>query len=61
MSISYLSGYAKVGAALGLRRASLMYFDLGTIDYRDGQQPALRLVQPQGVRLCRVVRPAAHR
>ena len=33
MSISYLSGYGKIGqrSALG---ASLMYFDLGTIDYR---------------------------
>jgi hypothetical protein len=33
MSISYLSGYGKVGqrSAFG---ASLMYFDLGTIDYR---------------------------
>ncbi|OGX84291.1 type IX secretion system outer membrane channel protein PorV [Hymenobacter glacialis] len=33
MSISYLSGYGKVGqrSAIG---ASLMYFDLGTIDYR---------------------------
>jgi hypothetical protein len=36
MSLSYLSGYAKVGqrSAFG---ASLMYFDLGNIDYRDGQ------------------------
>ncbi|WP_226929810.1 type IX secretion system outer membrane channel protein PorV [Hymenobacter siberiensis] len=35
MSLSYLSGYAKVGkrSAFG---ASLMYFDLGSIDYRDG-------------------------
>ena len=35
MSLSYLSGYAKVGqrSAFG---ASLMYFDLGTIDYRTG-------------------------
>ena len=35
MSLSYLSGYAKVGqrSAFG---ASLMYFDLGNIDYRDG-------------------------
>ncbi|WP_310395902.1 type IX secretion system outer membrane channel protein PorV [Hymenobacter sp.] len=34
MSISYLSGYGKVGqrSAFG---ASLLYFDLGTIDYRD--------------------------
>ena len=34
MSLSYLSGYGKVGerSAFG---ASLMYFDLGTIDYRD--------------------------
>ncbi|OGX85866.1 hypothetical protein BEN47_14250 [Hymenobacter lapidarius] len=33
MSISYLSGYGKIGqrSAIG---ASLMYFDLGTIDYR---------------------------
>ncbi|MGY3090074.1 hypothetical protein ACVWYF_003122 [Hymenobacter sp. UYAg731] len=36
MSLSYLSGYSKVGqrSAFG---ASLMYFDLGTIDYRNGQ------------------------
>ena len=36
MSLSYLSGYGKVGqrSAFG---ASLMYFDLGTIDYRSGQ------------------------
>lgn len=35
MSLSYLSGYAKVGkrSAFG---ASLMYFNLGSIDYRDG-------------------------
>ncbi|WP_051718454.1 type IX secretion system outer membrane channel protein PorV [Hymenobacter sp. IS2118] len=35
MSLSYLSGYGKIGerSAIG---ASLMYFDLGTIDYRDG-------------------------
>jgi hypothetical protein len=36
MSLSFLSGYGKVGqrSAFG---ASLMYFDLGNIDYRDGQ------------------------
>ena len=34
MSISYLSGYGKVGARSAFG-ASLMYFDLGTIDYRD--------------------------
>ena len=36
MSLSNLSGYSKVGqrSALGV---SLMYFDLGTIDYRTGQ------------------------
>lgn len=35
MSLSYLSGYGKIGerSAIG---ASLMYFDLGTIDYRTG-------------------------
>ena len=35
MSLSYLAGYGKVGqrSAIG---ASLMYFDLGTIDYRTG-------------------------
>ncbi|MBF9224144.1 type IX secretion system outer membrane channel protein PorV [Hymenobacter ruricola] len=35
MSLSYLSGYGKVGtrSAFG---ASLMYFDLGNIDYRTG-------------------------
>ena len=33
MSISYLSGYSKVGARSAFG-ASLMYFDLGTIDYR---------------------------
>ena len=33
MSISYLSGYGKVGARSAFG-ASLMYFDLGTIDYR---------------------------
>ncbi len=36
MSISYLSGYAKVGArsAFGV---SMLYFDLGSIDYRNSQ------------------------
>ena len=36
MSLSYVSGYGKIGqrSALG---GSLMYFDLGTIDYRTGQ------------------------
>ncbi|MCC3151507.1 type IX secretion system outer membrane channel protein PorV [Hymenobacter sp. BT770] len=36
MSLSYLSAYGKVGqrSAFG---GSLMYFDLGTIDYRNGQ------------------------
>jgi len=35
MSLSYLSGYGKIGqrSAIG---ASLMYFDLGQIDYRTG-------------------------
>ena len=35
MSLSYVSGYGKIGqrSALG---GSLMYFDLGTIDYRTG-------------------------
>ncbi|WP_046244206.1 type IX secretion system outer membrane channel protein PorV [Hymenobacter terrenus] len=35
MSLSFLSGYGKIGerSAFG---ASLMYFDLGTIDYRTG-------------------------
>ena len=35
MSLSYLSGYGKIGqrSAIG---GSLMYFDLGTIDYRNG-------------------------
>ena len=34
MSISYLSAYGKVGARSAFG-ASLMYFDLGTIDFRD--------------------------
>ncbi len=36
MSLSYLSGYGKVGQRSALA-ASLMYFDLGQIDYRTGQ------------------------
>jgi hypothetical protein len=35
MSLSYLSGYSKVGDR-GAIAASLMYFSLGQIDYRDG-------------------------
>ena len=35
MSLSYLSGYTKIGQRSSFG-ASLMYFDLGTIDYRDG-------------------------
>jgi hypothetical protein len=35
MSLSYLSGYGKVGDR-GAIAASLMYFSLGQIDYRDG-------------------------
>ncbi len=35
MSLSYLSGYGKVGPRSSFA-ASLMYFSLGTIDYRDG-------------------------
>ena len=35
MSLSYLSGYGKIGQRSALA-ASLMYFDLGQIDYRDG-------------------------
>ncbi|QKG57583.1 type IX secretion system outer membrane channel protein PorV [Hymenobacter sp. BRD128] len=35
MSLSYLSGYGKVGER-GAIGASLMYFSLGQIDYRDG-------------------------
>jgi hypothetical protein len=35
MSLSYLSGYGKVGDR-GAFAASLMYFNLGQIDYRDG-------------------------
>ena len=35
MSLSYLSGYGKIGQRSALS-ASLMYFDLGTIDYRSG-------------------------
>lgn len=35
MSLSYLSGYGKVGDR-GAFAASLMYFSLGQIDYRDG-------------------------
>jgi hypothetical protein len=35
MSLSYLSGYGKVGER-GAIAASLMYFSLGQIDYRDG-------------------------
>ena len=36
MSLSYLSGYGKVGER-GAIAASLMYFSLGQIDYRNGQ------------------------
>jgi hypothetical protein len=36
MSLSYLSGYGKVGDR-GTFAGSLMYFDLGQIDYRTGQ------------------------
>jgi hypothetical protein len=36
MSLSYLSGYGKVGER-GTFAGSLMYFDLGQIDYRTGQ------------------------
>lgn len=36
MSLSYLSGYGKVGDR-GAIAASLMYFSLGQIDYRNGQ------------------------
>ena len=35
MSLSYLSGYGKIGPRSSFA-ASLMYFSLGTIDYRDG-------------------------
>ena len=35
MSLSYLSGYGKIGQRAALA-GSLMYFDLGQIDYRDG-------------------------
>ncbi len=35
MSLSYLSGYGKVGARSAIS-GSLMYFDLGQIDYRTG-------------------------
>jgi hypothetical protein len=35
MSLSYVSGYGKIGQRSALS-ASLMYFDLGTIDYRTG-------------------------
>ncbi len=35
MSLSYLSGYTKVGQRSAFS-GSLMYFDLGTIDYRNG-------------------------
>ena len=41
MSLSYLSGYAKIGKRSTLG-ASLMYFDLGQIDYRTGNN------QPNG-------------
>jgi hypothetical protein len=36
MSLSYISGYGKVGDR-GAIAASLMYFSLGQIDYRNGQ------------------------
>ena len=35
MSLSYLSGYSKIGQRSAIS-TSLMYFDLGTIDYRTG-------------------------
>ncbi|MBD2769603.1 type IX secretion system outer membrane channel protein PorV [Hymenobacter sp. BT664] len=46
MSLSYLSGYAKVGerSAFG---ASLMYFDLGKIDYRDGDNLEIGSFNPK--------------
>jgi hypothetical protein len=39
MSLSYLSGYGKVGER-GAIAASLMYFSLGQVDYRDGNNVA---------------------
>ncbi|GAB3861957.1 type IX secretion system outer membrane channel protein PorV [Hymenobacter terrigena] len=46
MSLSYLSGYAKVGkrSAFG---ASLMYFDLGSIDYTDAGNHSLGSFNPK--------------
>jgi hypothetical protein len=46
MSLSYLSGYAKVGkrSAFGV---SMMYFDLGSIDYRDGSNNGLGNFNPK--------------
>ncbi|GAB3871252.1 type IX secretion system outer membrane channel protein PorV [Hymenobacter segetis] len=46
MSLSYLSGYAKVGkrSAFG---ASLMYFDLGSIDYTDSGNHSLGSFNPK--------------
>lgn len=46
MSLSYLSGYGKIGqrSAFGV---SLMYFDLGTIDYRNGNNIAQGSFNPK--------------
>lgn len=46
MSLSYLSGYSKIGqrSALGV---SMMYFDLGVIDYRDGHNIAQGTFNPK--------------
>ena len=46
MSLSYLSGYGKVGQRSAIA-GSLMYFDLGTIDYRSGNNIAQGSFSPK--------------
>ncbi len=46
MSLSYLSGYGKIGQRSALA-ASLMYFDLGSIDYRTDRNVELGSFNPK--------------
>ena len=46
MSLSYVSGYGKIGPRSAIA-GSLMYFDLGTIDYRTGNNIAAGSFSPK--------------
>ena len=46
MSLSYVSGYGKIGQRSALS-GSLMYFDLGSIDYRNGNNIAQGSFSPR--------------